>query len=361
MIKVLIADDSVIYRSQIRAALANNVDIDVVGAASNGRLAIERLHQSPVDLLILDLEMPEMDGLQTLLELKRLNLKVKVLVFSSQSKRGAEITLEALRLGATDFIAKPSGTDAAGSQQQPSDRIRDVLLPKISGLFPQVRNSKSSVDAVIKKGNYTPVVWDLFNPQSVVIGSSTGGPTVLEVIFSQLSPPLKCPIFIAQHMPPLFTKTLAERLARISGLKVYEAQHGQKVEIGCVYVAPGDYHMTVTGTKYDAIVQLDQGPLVNSVRPAADLLFNSVADVYKEKTLGVVLTGMGADGKVGCEKIKSLNGAVVIQNAATCVVYGMPGAVEACGAFDKIYNPEEIINLFQEKIIGTKNSTNQVA
>ncbi len=358
MIKVLIADDSVLYRSQIRAALANNSDLEVVGAASNGRLALERLQQSPVDLLILDLEMPEMDGLQTLYEINRLNIKVKVLVFSSVSKRGAEITLEALRLGATDFITKPNSLDVHDKIQQPSDRIRDVLLPKISALFPQIKNQTV---IHLKKGNYSPITWELINPQVVVIASSTGGPTVLETIFSQLAPPLKCPVFIAQHMPPLFTKTLAERLERVSGLKVHEAQHGQKVENGCVYVAPGDYHMTVIGSKAEAQIQLNKGPLVNSVRPAADLLFNSVAEIYKEKTLGVVLTGMGADGKVGSEKIKSLNGAVIIQNAASCVVYGMPGAVEASGAFDKIYNPDEIINLFHEKITGNKNKINQVA
>ena len=354
MIKVLIADDSVIYRSQIRAAFANNPDIEVVGAASNGRLAIERLHQSPVDLLVLDLEMPEMDGLQTLQEIKKLNLKVKVLVFSSVSKRGAEITLEALRLGATDFITKPNSTDVVDKNQQPSDRIRDAIVPKVMALFPHI---KQQTTAPIKKGNYSPIIWELFNPQAVVIGSSTGGPTVLESIFSKLAPPLKCPIFIAQHMPPVFTKTLAERLSKTSGLKVVEAQHGQKVENGCVYVAPGDFHLTVVGTKLTATIHLDQGPLVNSVRPAADLLFNSVAEIYKDKTLGFILTGMGADGKLGCETIKLQHGAVMIQSAATCVVYGMPGAVEASGAFDRIGSPDEMIHFFHDKLTGQKNKT----
>lgn len=357
-IKVLIADDSVVYRSQIRAALKHLEWIEVVGAASNGKLALDKIQQSFVDLLILDLEMPEMDGIQTLKEIMKKGIMCKVLVFSSASKKGAEVTLEALRLGASDFIAKPGPNDfneQSSSDSNPSSKIRELLEPKIKALFPDAQEASDLLKSAIPKSSkYVQMLWELFYPKVIVIGSSTGGPTVLENIFSALALPLRCPILIAQHMPPIFTATLAARLQKISGINVIEAKHDTLLEADTVYMAPGNYHMTLSGTAGRASISLNQGPLINSVRPAVDPLFESAASIYKEKCLGIVLTGMGADGKVGAERIKECGGGVIIQNESSCVVFGMPGAVMSSGAYDRVLSPSEIITALQEKATGSR-------
>jgi two-component system, chemotaxis family, protein-glutamate methylesterase/glutaminase len=293
-IRVLIADDSVVYRSQIKVALTNLPGVEVVGVAANGKIAIDRLEQNPTDLLILDLEMPEMDGLQTLREIQNRGIKVKVLVFSSVSKRGAEITLEALRLGASDFIPKPGSSDFGESGDgaraiDPSTKIRNLIVPKIEAFFPNRPEHIPIQEGSKPGGDYPRILWDLFQPKVVVIGSSTGGPTVLEKIFSNISGPIRCPILMTQHMPPIFTATLAERLQRLSGIPTFEGKHDQEVKPGCAYVAPGNFHMTLKGTPENLRLQLDQGPLVNSVRPAVDNLFDSAASIFNEKCLGIVL------------------------------------------------------------------------
>lgn len=351
-ITVLITDDSVVYRSQIRAALTDIPWIEIVGTASNGKIALDRLQQTPTDLLILDLEMPEMDGVQTLKEIALRKLNCKVLVFSSASQRGAETKFEALRLGAYDFITKPGPVDATDPQfKNPSDKIRSVLEPKISFLFKENLEIKASplIAPSMVKPTYPHLLWELFQPQVIVIGSSTGGPTVLETIFSEIRGPLKCPILIAQHMPPIFTATLAERLQKLSGIPTREGSHGTPLETNSVTIAPGDFHMTISGTKERPGVVLDQSPQVNSVRPAVDPLFSSAAAIYGPRCLGIVLTGMGSDGKDGAETIKRAGGGVLIQKESTCVVFGMPGAVMAAGAFDRAMDPTEIIAVIKEK------------
>jgi two-component system chemotaxis response regulator CheB len=223
-INVLIADDSVVYRSQIREALKDIPQIEVAGAASNGRLALERLSQVSCDLLVLDLEMPEMDGIETLKHIQSKKFNCKVLVFSSASKRGSEITMEALRLGASDFITKPDGT--ALTEGGPAKTIQNLLLPKIKALFPEGWRGEENIPTKSSVSKFPDVIWSLFSPSIVVIGSSTGGPTVLEYIFSNLSGPLKCPVVIVQHMPPIFTATLAERISKLCGIPAKEAAHG---------------------------------------------------------------------------------------------------------------------------------------
>jgi two-component system chemotaxis response regulator CheB len=365
-IKVLITDDSVVYRSQIRASLADLDWIEVVGAASNGRLALEKMQQMPVDLLILDLEMPEMDGITTLREINQKGFKVKVLVFSSVSQVGSEKTLEALKLGACDFITKPDSTSAQNQMlngENPSVKIKAALEPRIRALFPSLEQTSAGTEkkSEIKTGSYSAVIWDLWTPKIVVLGSSTGGPTVLEKIFGGLRGPLKCPVLITQHMPPIFTATLASRIEKLCGVPTQEAKHGTRLDKNSIFVAPGNYHMVLSGTNDNATILLNQDPLVNSVRPAVDPLFETASSIFKEGVLGVVLTGMGADGKVGCENIKKKSGAVVIQNEASCVVYGMPRAVYESGAYDKIMNPEEIIQMLNEKVFagGLSSSLNK--
>ncbi len=352
-LKVMIADDSVVYRTQIKAALQHLPEVEVVAVAANGRLAIDKLLLTPADLLILDLEMPEMDGIQTLKELNRLGINTKVIVFSSASKRGSEITMEALRLGSSDFITKPDGS-TGGEIADPKEKIRLLLEPKIRALFQKEFFSSPSTSKVSvispSTGHYPKVLWDLFIPKILVIGSSTGGPTVLETIFSQISGPLNCPIVITQHMPPIFTATLAERLAKISGIEASEAVDGEILKDNHIYIAPGNYHLRLEKIKDLIRLKLDQSEQINFVRPAVDPLFQSAAVIFKDKCLGLVLTGMGSDGRAGAEAIKNNGGVVVIQEEKSCIVFGMPGAVHAKGAYDQIATPEEIVAILKDKV-----------
>lgn len=351
-VKVIIADDSVVYRSQIKAALQEIPWIDVVAVASNGRLALERFNAVLPDLVILDFEMREMNGLQTLVELKRRGYPGKVLVFSVSTKRGAESTMEALRLGASDFATKPDNSDSfsmVGSS--PREKIKSILEPKITALFPDYSTAKEQPpDLNNNLNNISKIVWEILKPKIVVIGSSTGGPTVLEQIFAGLKTPIRCPIVIAQHMPPVFTKTFAERLQKVSGIPTFEASDGMALKENCIYVAPGNYHLRLKGKIGAVFVELDQGPLINSVRPAVDPLFSTAASIFKSSCLGIILTGMGADGKAGAMSVKQNGGAVVIQEEKSCVVYGMPGAVFASGAYDRIATPADIVDILKDKI-----------
>lgn len=359
MIRTIIVDDSVVYRTQIRAAIQDLPNIEILATASNGKLALERLKQSEVDLVILDLEMPEMDGLTTLKEMAKLGVKSKVLVFSSASKRGSEVTMEALKAGASDFITKPDGSQS--SDKKPDELIRDLLAPKIAALFNRepVKIVEHSSEQKVKN-EFPNLLWGLFAPDIVVIGSSTGGPTVLEKIFSQISGDLLCPIVIAQHMPPIFTATLAERISKLCGIPAKEAQNGELLK-NQIYIAPGDYHLRLQGTKGQVKLVLDQGPQINSVRPAVDPLFETASSIFKNKCLAFVLTGMGMDGKAGAISIKKNGGAVVIQEEKSCVVFGMPGAVFQSGAYDRIEKPEEIIEILRDKVApyGKKNDVKE--
>lgn len=346
---MLIADDSVVYRSQMRLALEGHPRIEVAGAAPHGRVALERMTQSPVQLLILDLEMPEMDGVATLRELQARGDQTKVLVFSSHSRRGAESSLEAMRLGACDFISKPTSEDMAAGGS-PLEILRQRLIPRIEALFPLPQAKVIPLGTSFPR--VTSVQWSLLRPKVILIGSSTGGPTALEKIFAQLRAPLSCPVLIVQHMPPVFTATLAERLQKISGLTVREALHGEPLRDDQVYIAPGNFHLKVAGTALAPVLALDQGPQVNSVRPAVDHLFATAAALFGDRVLAFVLTGMGADGRDGCAALKSVGGTVVIQDEASCVVFGMPGAVLAAGLQDRIATPDEIAAIIMDKAGG---------
>lgn len=349
-LKVLIADDSIVYRAQIRAALQDYSFIKILGVASNGRLALERASQNAPDLLILDMEMPEMDGLQTLAEIRKRGIPCKVLVLTSPSKKGAKNASEALRLRADDFVTRPTSAEHSSSSRSLSEEIRLLLVPKIAALFPE-RSFIPSQTRIEKTAPRFPTAsWDLLHPKIVVIGASTGGPTVLETIFSRLSPPIRCPILIVQHMPPVFTTKFAERLSKISGIPAAEAVHGERLRNGCIYLAPGDHHLSLQGSADEAILSLDQGPQIHSVRPAVDPLFSSAAMIFKENCLAIVLTGMGMDGKAGATCVKQGGGAVVIQSEESCVVFGMPGAVLLAGAYDRIADPTEIAEVLNEKI-----------
>lgn len=353
---VLIVDDSVVFRTQITAALTGIPQIKVIGSAANGSIALQKLKQLQVDLVTLDMEMPEMDGIDVLKAIRERQHRVRVIVFSSQTTRGAERALHALEAGADDVVAKPSDQDSPQTKS-PQERIRDALVPKVlQFLSPQEKapviqthaGEKLTFDdqPVITEG-FEKLSLTHFRPSAIVIASSTGGPTALEAIFSRLPKGLDVPILIAQHMPPVFTKILAKRLSDLSKRECDEAKHGEIVKPNKIYVAPGDFHMQVSSSADGPKIELNQGPQRNSVRPAADFLFETAASTFAKKCLGIVLTGMGQDGLQGSIAIKKAGGRILIQDEKSCVVFGMPGAVFKANCFDAMGNLDEISGILK--------------
>jgi len=329
-IRVLVVDDSALIRRLLSEMLAADEEIVVAGAVGAGHLALAAIPQLKPDLVTLDVEMPGMDGIQTLVEIRKLDSRLPVIMFSTLTGPGAAATVEALARGASDYATKPSNT---GSMEKSRERVREELIPKIKALCRahQKRRAIAPAPAFISSAPYAPKRIDL-----VAIATSTGGPNALGELMPQFPRDFPVPVVIVQHMPASFTKLLATRLNTLSQLPVQEGQAGQPLEKGQVWIAPGDFHMTVSkqGTKY--VLGLNQEPHENSCRPAADVLFRSVAQSVKENVLGVVLTGMGSDGTLGSAAIRKAGGAIIVQDEASSVVWGMPGSVVAAKLADKV-------------------------
>lgn len=365
-IQVLIVDDSLVFRSQIKAALADVPGIDVVGVAANGKIALDKLTQLKVDLMTLDLEMAEMNGLQTLAEMKKRGLKTKVIIFSSKTQAGADAAILALQSGASDVVAKPTSDNP--SLHDALEAIKADLVPKIKQFIPVESGILNGKEPANSQTNWVKPIqsdsrdqhkndtsWvrkniELFKPTAIVIGSSTGGPDALDKLFQQLPSPIRVPIFIAQHMPPIFTASLARRIQNVSGIPCAEAQQMEPVVSGRIYVAPGDYHMSLIQHQGHLRIKLDQGPKVQSVRPAVDVLFRSAAEFFGASCMAFVLTGMGEDGLQGAQAIKKASGGIMIQSAESCVVFGMPGAIFRAGIHDKIGDLTSIKRVLENQL-----------
>ncbi len=339
IVRVLVVDDSAIMRKLIVDILKEEPGIEVVGTAKDGREAIQKAKELRPDVITLDIEMPVMDGLTALRILRRELPHIKVIMFSSLTQEGAKATIEALSLGAYDFVPKPSTKSFLESVK----KIKQELVPKIKSVVPLERIKpifKPTAEPAkkVRPGNY----------KVLGIGVSTGGPQTLMQIIPKLPGNFPAPILIVQHMPPLFTKQLADRLNALSALTVKEAVEGEPVKERMVYIAPGDYHMVVK--KYGASVRihLHQGPPRNFCRPSVDELFDSLAEVYDGSTLALVLTGMGSDGRDGAKKIKEAGGTVLAQDAESCVVFGMPRAVIEAGLADEVVNLSQIPQRLRE-------------
>lgn len=326
--KVLIVDDSVVMRSQIKSSLEGVDFIEVVGTANNGKIALQRLEQITVEAVILDMEMPELNGIETIKAIRKAKYPVRILVFSALTTAGSVATLEALTAGADDFIAKPSGPGM--SIENAVEKIREQIVPKLNQFLTfKEKISLQKTQTISDEKTFSKKDLATFIPSVVVIGSSTGGPPAMEIVLSNLSKPLRIPIFIAQHMPPVFTASFAKRLTQLTGCECAEGIDNEVVVNNKIYIAPGDYHMSLARVNNQVIIKLDKSPHRNSVRPSVDPLFESAVSLYGSKTLSIVLTGMGEDGLIGARAIKSEGGAVVIQNKQSCVVFGMPGAINA--------------------------------
>lgn len=314
-IRVLIVDDSVVVRRWMTEFLASDPAIEVVGSAANASIALQRIAQSVPDIVLLDVEMPGMDGIEAVRQIRASWPKLPVVMCSALTERGAETTLRALEAGASDAIAKPSSSGLGGSA------FGAELIAKVKalGARPVIAPSRAAPVFSPVRGR-APVT-------ALAIGCSTGGPNALSTLFSAFPSDLAVPIFVVQHMPPLFTKILADRLTANSKIKVVEAAGGEIAEPGHAYVAPGNFHMVAVREGTNVRLVLNQDPQENSCRPAVDVLFRSLARVYGNGVLATVLTGMGQDGARGAQDIHDAGGTIIVQDAATCVVPSMPRAV----------------------------------
>lgn len=331
-------DDSVVVRRMVSDALSADPQLEVVGAAANGKIALAKMPQVNPDIVILDVEMPELDGLATLERIRKSQPTLPVIMYSTLTQRGAEATLDALAKGATDYVTKPSNV---GSAAQALGCIRTELIPKIKTFCGRPVAPELPPAVVLPAASKRPpqpadIPKSVARVDIVAIGVSTGGPNALGDLLPTLPPDFPVPLVIVQHMPPVFTHLLAERLTAKSRIDVKEGSPGAVLKPGCAWIAPGDYHMIVEGVHNQVVLRTHQGPPENSCRPAADVLFRSVAEVYKPHVLGVVMTGMGQDGLRGCEHICELGGQVLAQDEASSVVWGMPGFVAKAGLADKV-------------------------
>jgi two-component system chemotaxis response regulator CheB len=338
-IRVLIVDDAVTFRRLVSDELARDPALEVVGTASNGQIALARMTQVNPDVVILDVEMPEMDGLTTLKVLRKTYPRLPVIMFSALTMRGAEATLDALAAGATDYFTKPA---SAGGLEGSLEVIREELIPQIKALCERsVRDARLETPiARSPPAHALPlphVLRHIPGPvQVLAIGASTGGPNALAELFRRLPADFPVPIVIVQHMPPMFTRLLAERLSVECPIPVEEASSSAVLQPGKAWIAPGDYHMVVVRDGRQVRLQLHQDPPENSCRPAVDVLLRSLAQVYGPNSLSVILTGMGQDGLRGCNHIREAGGQIVVQDEASSVVWGMPGSVARAGLADRI-------------------------
>jgi two-component system, chemotaxis family, protein-glutamate methylesterase/glutaminase len=327
-IRVLIVDDSAVIRRLLADVLSADPEIAIVGAVGDGRLALNAIPQLTPDLITLDVEMPGMDGIQTLVEIRKRNPRLPVIMFSTLTGPGASKTVEALARGASDYALKPS---RAGSPENARASVRDELIPKIKTLCAARGARPVAAPVLVSASSNPPKRIDL-----VVIASSTGGPNALGELIPQLPGNFPVPIVVVQHMPASFTRLLAARLDTLTPLSVQEGKEGEVLEMGQVRIAPGDYHMTVTRHGAKFALSVNQGPQENSVRPAADVLFRAAAHCAGENVLAVVMTGMGSDGTRGSAAIRQAGGAVIVQDEASSVVWGMPGSIVAANLADKV-------------------------
>lgn len=332
-IKILIVDDAVVVRQMVARALAEDPAIEVIGTAANGRIALSKVKVQAPDLITLDVDMPEMDGLETLVALRRLAPQVQVIMFSRLTEAGAKITLEALSLGAADCATKPGH---AASAAEAMARVREELLPRIKALGGALpRRAAPGRPQGKPQPQPQGQVRRAQRVELLCIGASTGGPNALAEVLQGLPGDLPVPVLVVQHMPPLFTRLLAERLSR-DGVPAREAAQGDVLDPGRVYLAPGDHHMGLARSGASLQVQLNQGPHENSCRPAVDVLFRSAVEHHGAHVLGVVLTGMGQDGLRGAQRIFEAGGQIFVQDEATSVVWGMPGAVAGAGLAERV-------------------------
>lgn len=345
-IRVVVVDDSVVIRRLVVQALESDPEVEVVGTAANGKLALTKIEQLAPDAVTMDIEMPELNGVDAVRELRRRGHRMPIIMFSTLTERGATATLDALSAGASDYVAKPSNV---GSISESLAAVADQLIPKIRALVPTARRAPGVAGRPPITGTTTTTPRAAASRaatarpgvrrhpvRAVVLGCSTGGPEALSRVVERLNVPLPVPMLVVQHMPAVFTRQLANRLDRLGPSRVFEAEDGQALVPGGIYIAPGDTHLEVEGKAGRLRARITRTPPVNFCRPSVDVLFRSALGAIGPDLLAVILTGMGADGKAGSGAIAEAGGTVVVQDEQTSVVWGMPGATATAGYAHRI-------------------------
>lgn len=344
----MIVDDAVVVRGLVSRWIGLEPDMQVVRVCKNGREALEQFDIANPDIVVLDIEMPELDGIATLKELHARRPRLPVIMASTLTKRGAEITLKALSLGASDCVPKPDINQAPGASEEFRreliDKIRNlggrrsavVALPRHEIRAAPLTHKAHAQD--IKLRSFSKVL-----PRAILIGSSTGGPQALATLIKGLAPVVdRVPVMIVQHMPPIFTATLAEHLGRFAGKPAREAINGEPLKAGLIYVAPGGKHLALIKRDHGVEVVIDDSAPIHFCKPAVDALFLSASNALDGRALCIVLTGMGSDGKKGALAIADNGGNVIAQDEATSVIWGMPGSTANAGACAAVLPINEI-------------------
>ncbi len=354
-IKVLIADDSAVIRRLLRETLVADPDLEVVKAVANGRSAVEYVKRDAPDVIVLDIEMPEMNGVEATREIRKFNSVIPIIIFSSLTTAGGRATLDALSAGANDCIAKPAncGRLELAIKQLESELIpaikEQVAVPATASVATQpTPDEKPQADSGDRQA------MPILPPKLVVVGVSTGGPAALAVFLKQLPASFPVPILIVQHMPPTFTKLLAERLDKGCALSVAEATHNSIAQPGNVFIAPGSEHLRVAQSGRDIQLHLDDGQPENSCRPSVDVLFRSAAMAFGNRVVGVVLTGMGKDGLEGARNLRDAESHIIAQDEVSSVVWGMPGEVVRNGLANQELPLERIARVLTQIVSPTK-------
>ena len=333
--KIVIVDDSAFMRMIISDVIKSDEKLEVIAKLKNGKELLEKVEELKPDLITLDIEMPELDGLSTLKELKRKGIKYPVIMLSSLTKEGSIQTMKCLEYGAVDFVEKASGMTTN------KEMLMETLIDKINGIIENNNNKMIRNRSVIKNKPAT-VNREIINNKkidAIIIGASTGGPKALQEVLTKIEGNIEVPVLVVQHMPKGFTKAFAERLNKICPLKVVEAEDGMAIEKNTIYIAPGGFHMTVGQTKK---IKLNVEPSIWGVRPAVDKLFESAVNVYKGNLVSAILTGMGRDGANGTVLVKDMGGVTISEDESTCTIYGMPKAAYETGKVDLVLPLQQI-------------------
>ncbi|WP_455797381.1 protein-glutamate methylesterase/protein-glutamine glutaminase [Clostridium butyricum] len=378
-VRVIVVDDSAFMRKAISDMIESCADFEVIAKFRDGRELVEKVDKFNPDLITLDVHMRELDGLATLKELKRMGKNYPIIMLSSATTEGSELTLECLDNGAITFITKPSGSISLDI-----DKVKERLIDEIKGITSNIRVNKSSnihmrqitsnkeleienkikdrrVNAQLSQRKEinnsekpSPMINNKVIPKNkkidaVVIGASTGGPKALQQVLTKLPANLNVPVFVVQHMPEGFTKVFAERLNKVCNLNVTEAEDGMSINRNTIYIAKGGSHMIIDSS---IRVSLNKEPSIWGVRPAVDKLFESASKVYGGNLLSVVLTGMGKDGAEGSKRIKDCGGITISEDKSTCTIYGMPKAAYETGKIDLVLPLDQICNKITEIVKG---------
>lgn len=349
MIKVMIVDDSALIRKLLTDILQMDKEIQVVGTARNGQEALDKISTLNPDVITLDVEMPVMDGLTTLKHIVA-KYKIPIIMISTLTQHGADLTLEALEEGAVDFLPKPTNVFSLKQtdiKREIIDKVKASTRTKVGILKPYKLHKpldRKPIDRFINLG----VKEDFDN--IIVIGTSTGGPRALQSLLPELPSNINATIVIVQHMPPKFTKSLSDRLNTTSNIRIKEAEEGDILKRGWGYIAPGDYHMAIVKEHNNLVVRLNQSSHIMGLRPAVDILMESVSKITNYSKLGIILTGMGSDGAKGIVQMKGANSFTIAQDEYTSVVYGMPKAAVATKCIDEVLPLDEIANRIISKV-----------